>query len=250
MKAMGIDLGGSGFRIGVFDTSTGELLHPLHHQSHASSTAPEDVLPSLVQAIEGLGWSGPIGLGFPGAIEASQPTTAPNLGEAWLAVDVGAALRRFHGGDFAMLNDADAVALAEARHGGGHAGHACVLTLTVGTGLGTTVHQNGTMVPNLEYGRLPHPSESGCLEEHLSGAARTRHGWSLEEWASRFQEGLTHLETMVQPGRIILYGGIMEHWNTIHPLLETDAELVAAVLTDTAGPLGAALAAVDALHPL
>jgi len=55
---------------------------------------------------------------------------------------------------------------------------------------------------------------------------------------------------MVQPGRIILYGGIMEHWNTIHPLLETDAELVAAVLTDTAGPLGAALAAVDALHPL
>jgi polyphosphate glucokinase len=247
---MGIDLGGSGFRIGVFEASTGELLCPLVHHKHASSTAPNDVLPAVVQAIEALDWSGPIGLGFPGAVEAFQPTTAPNLGDAWLAFDVAAALHRFHGGRFAMINDADAVALAEAQHGGGHGGHACVLSLTIGTGLGTTVHRNGLMVPNLEYGRLPHPSLDGCLEEHLSGAARTRHGWSLEEWAARFQEGLSHLEAMVQPGRIVLYGGIMEHWETIRPLLKTDAELVPAVLTDTAGPLGAALAATGSAHPL
>ena len=247
---MGIDLGGSGFRIGVFDTSTGALLHPLRHYNHSASTDPADVLPALVSAIEGLGWTGPIGLGFPGAVDASRPTTAPNLGAAWVGKDVGAALNQFHGGAFAMLNDADAVAVAEAAHGVGHGEHDCVLTLTVGTGLGTTVHREGTMIPNLEYGRLPHPRLEGCLEEHLSGAARTRHGWGLQTWASHFQEGLIYLEEMVQPGRIVLYGGIMEHWSRIQPLLSTEAELVAAVLTQTAGPLGAALSAVGAAQPL
>ena len=247
---MGIDLGGSGFRIGIFDTSTGALLHPLRHYNHSASTDPADVLPALVSAIEGLGWTGPIGLGFPGAVDASRPTTAPNLGAAWVGKDVGATLNQFHGGAFAMLNDADAVAVAEAAHGVGHGEHDCVLTLTVGTGLGTTVHREGTMIPNLEYGRLPHPRLEGCLEEHLSGAARTRHGWGLQTWASHFQEGLIYLEEMVQPGRIVLYGGIMEHWSSIQPLLSTDAELVAAVLTQTAGPLGAALSAVGSAQPL
>ncbi len=250
MKAMGIDLGGSGFRIGVFDTTTGELLLPLSHHHHGASTAPSDVLPALFQAIEHVDWAGPIGLGFPGAVEASTPITAPNLGSAWLDVDLREALHPFHGGQFAMLNDADAVALAEARCGAGHGGHACVLTLTVGTGLGTTVHQNGVMIPNLEYGRLPHPTLGGCLEEHLSGAARSRHGWDLENWASRFQEGLTYLEGMVQPDRIVLYGGIMEHWGSIQPLLDTKAELVVAVLAETAGPLGAALAVASVTQPL
>ena len=250
MIAMGIDLGGSGFRIGLFDTVTGELIGPLRHEHHGSSSAPSEVLPALVQAVADFGWTGPIGLGFPGAVEASKPITAPNLGEAWLEVDIGAALRQFHEGRFAMLNDADAVAVAEARHGRGDGGHACVLTLTVGTGLGTTVHRNGELIPNLEYGRLPHPTRDGCLEEHLSGSARARFGWSLEHWASRFQEGLTYLEGKVQPARIVLYGGIMEHWQDIQPHLETEAELVVAQLVETAGPLGAALAAAQAAHPL
>lgn len=250
MKALGIDLGGSGFRLGVFDTRTGTLEGPLHACRHGSSTAPNEVLPSLVQAIEGLGWRGPIGLGFPGAVEASKPITAPNLGDAWLETEIASVLHNFHGGHFSMLNDADAVAVAEERFGAGHDEHSCVLTLTIGTGLGTTVHQNGALLPNLEYGRLPHPSREGCLEHHLSGAARTQHGWTLEQWAVRFQEGLTYLEQKVRPTRIILYGGLMEHWERIQPLLKTEAELVPSLLADTAGPLGAALFAASHVHPL
>ncbi|DAC58678.1 MAG TPA: ROK family protein, partial [Candidatus Poseidoniales archaeon] len=41
---MGIDLGGSGFRIGVFDTTTGALQGELERHQHASSTAPDAVL--------------------------------------------------------------------------------------------------------------------------------------------------------------------------------------------------------------
>ena len=57
------------------------------------------------------------------------------------------------------------------------------------------------------------------------------------------------MEDKIKPGRIILYGGIMEHWETIQLLLSADAELVSATLVETAGPLGAALAAVQ-IQPL
>ena len=242
---MGIDVGGSGFRIGVFDTVSGELIGPLHQHRHGVSTGPADVLVAVREAIEGLQWNGPIGLGFPGAVEMNRPITAPNLGQDWIGVDVAKHLEALHGGRFAMLNDADAVALAEATHGVGHDGAACVLTLTIGTGLGTTVHRDGRLVPNLEHGRLPHPTRGGHLEEHLSGRARTQENLSLELWAKRFQEGLSFLEQRIQPDRIILYGGLMEHWDEIRPLLSAKAELVAATLRETAGPLGAAMAAHD-----
>ena len=245
MNVLGIDVGGSGFRIGVFETGSGTLIGSLNQYHHGSSTDPDEVLKALAAAIEEVQWTGPIGLGFPGAVEANRPTTAPNLGKDWIGVDVAGYLEAYHGGKFTMLNDADAVAMAEAEHGVGHGDATCVLTLTIGTGLGTTLHRNGRLLPNLEYGRWPHPTRDGCLEQFLSGRARMKEQLSLESWALRFQEGLTYLEGRIHPDRIILYGGLMEHWDELRPLLSTQAELMVAALSETAGPLGAAMAAHD-----
>ena len=188
-------------------------------------------------------------MGFPGAVEAHSPITAPNLGQAWTSTDVKARLAPFHKGRFAMLNDADAVAEAERRFGAGHADASCVLTLTVGTGLGTTLHQNGRLVPNLEYGRWPHPSRPGMLEEHLSGRARTAEGLSLEQWAVRFQEACRTSNLDFDPTGLCCTAasGALD---ALRSMLTTNAETVPAALTDTAGPLGAALAAVSAPHAL
>ena len=61
-----------------------------------------------------------------------------------------------------MVNDADAVATAEAVHGAGHGKAACVLTLTIGTGLGTTLHQDGVGgQPRVRPMASPH--ETGVL---------------------------------------------------------------------------------------
>ena len=250
MRSLGVDLGGSGFRLGVFDTSSGRLEGYLERHAHAESTEPEAVLSALEAAIDAIGWEGPIGLGFPGAINDHRPVTAPNLGEAWTRTDVKTRLEPFHKGRFAMLNDADAVAEAERIFGAGHAQAACVLTLTIGTGLGTTLHRDGAMIANLEYGRWPHPHRPGLLEEHLSGRARTLAGQSLAQWATLFQEGLSYLESRLEPDRIVLYGGIMEHWDELEPMLTTTAETVPALLKETAGPLGAALAAVSGIQAL
>lgn len=239
MRALGIDLGGSGFRLGVFDTVTGALVGNFIEQQHEDVSDPARVQASMAKAIQVLEWRGPIGIGFPGVVVNDVVETAPNLGDAWIGTDFSS-LHPFHEGQVSILNDADAVALGELYFGVGHQGHDKVLTLTIGTGLGTTVHENGTLVPNLEYGRLPHPTRGGLLEEHLSGRARREANLSLEQWAGRFQEGLDALERLVEPGLIVLYGGIMEHWSSIKPLLSTRAMLLPARLNRTAGPLGAA----------
>jgi polyphosphate glucokinase len=241
MQAMGVDLGGSGFRLGVFDLTTGTLQGELVEHVHEGDLHPETVLSALAAAIETSGWSGAIGLGFPGAVSGNAALTAPNLGEEWVGYPVSAALQHLHNGRFAMLNDADAIAMAERLFGYGHDGFQRILTLTVGTGLGTTVHENGTMIPNLEYGRLPHPTRQGVLEAHLSGRARREEGLSLKAWSKRFQEGLNFLEGMLEPDLILVYGGIVEHWSTFSPHLSTRAVLQPARLRFTAGPLGAAL---------
>lgn len=244
MLSLGVDIGGSGFRMGVFDLESGDLVGSLKSVEYITSPHPDAVLSMMVDELEEKGWNGPIGIGFPGVVANNAVRTAPNLGDAWIGVDIQETLRAYHNGQFHMLNDADAVAVGEQKFGHGHEGHTCVLTLTIGTGLGTTVHQHGTLVPNLEFGQDPHPTREGVLEAHLSGRARKRGGWSLETWCERFQEGLDHLEQRIQPSLILLYGGIMEHWDVIKDHLTTVATLAPATLQSTAGPLGAAWFAV------
>lgn len=237
---MGIDLGGSGFRVGLFDVQTGQMHGEVVTRRHQGGLSPSEVLPVLHEVLSSFAWKGPIGMGFPGAVEDNRIRTAPNLGSAWCSVSMAEELSPYHDGRFALINDADAVAIGEATFGHGHEGHACVLTLTVGTGLGTTVHREGVLEANLELGQLPHPTRGGVLEEHLSGRARQELQLSIPAWCERFQEGLTFLEQRLEPTLIIVYGGIVEHWNEIAPLLNTQAELVPARLLSTAGPLGAA----------
>ncbi|MCH1461047.1 MAG: ROK family protein [Candidatus Poseidonia sp.] len=245
MLSMGIDIGGSGFRMGVFDTRTGALQGEFRQHRYQAPITPHSLLGRLRQSLEEENWSGPLGIGFPGAVEAGRILTAPNLGAEWIGVDFFEELKSHHHGGFAIMNDADAVGLAEYRMGAGRGEAGTLLTITIGTGIGTTIHHNGTMTPNLEYGRNPHPRLEGCLEQHISAAARSRHQWSLEQWAERFQEGLVYFENLLNPDSIILYGGIMEHWSDISPHLATSVPLKPARFTETAGALGAALGAIE-----
>ena len=175
MNALGIDVGGSGFRIGVFNVATGALVGELERHAHGESTEPEIVLSAVRSALEAINWHGPIGMGFPGAVEDGRPITAPNLGEAWVGCDIGASLQHYHDGRFALINDADAVAVAERQYGAGHGKAARVLTLTVGTGLGTTLHEDGTLVPWVD--RPQGPPTFPEREEIKTVLARIETSW-------------------------------------------------------------------------
>lgn len=248
-EMLGIDLGGSGFRVGVFDSVSGMSIGDFIQMNHGDSRHPDAVIPAICSVLDTLQWNGPIGLGFPGVVEGRDLLSAPNIGREWLDAAVVQTLEQCCGGPVTLVNDADAVAIAEVQFGAGHGENGTLLTLTIGTGLGTTVHENGTLIPNLEYGLSPHPTREGTLEDHVSGRARRVFNLTLIEWAERFQEVLDHLCEQLTPNRIVLYGGIMEHWDELKSLIRAPCLLQPAIHTDTAGALGAAFCSTESSEP-
>ena len=93
MQAIGIDVGGSGCRLAVVNTATGEVEGAVVRLEHDLQTSAQDVLVALRAALDGFP-SLPVGLGFPGRVDGSTVRTAPNLRSTWPGTDVAEALDR------------------------------------------------------------------------------------------------------------------------------------------------------------
>ncbi len=241
MRAIGIDVGGSGCRLAVVDTATGRMEGEAVRLHHDLDTSAHDILEALRGALVQFPPL-PVGLGFPGRVHGTRVRTAPNLRSTWPGTDMAEALGR---PDLVLLNDADAAAVAEQRLGAAADEDGTVLMITVGTGLGSGVHHGHRLVPGFELGLLPHPTRGGVLEAHASGRARHLEGLDLATWATRFNEALYVMEGAVDANLIVVGGGLTEHWDDVVGHLEATAPLRKATLGADAGLIGAALAAVD-----
>ena len=241
MRAIGIDVGGSGCRLAVVNTVTGEVEGNVVRLDHDLDTSAQEILEALRRALDSFPPL-PVGLGFPGRVDGTTVRAAPNLRSTWPGTDVAEALGR---PDLVLLNDADAAAVAEQRLGAAAGEDGTVLVITVGTGLGSGVHHAGRLVPGFELGLLPHPTRGGVLETHASGRARTLEALDLPTWSSRFNEALAVMEQAVDASLIVVGGGLTEHWDTFSPLLKASAPLRKATFGADAGLIGAAIAAAD-----
>lgn len=85
-------------------------------------------------------------------------------------------------------------------------------------------------------------SEAG---EGVSREARQEQGLSWQEYADRLSEYLARLDELVAADLVILGGGGSEDSEQFLPLLRTRARVVAATLENSAGMVGAALAAAS-----
>ena len=239
MKAIGVDVGGSGCRLAVVNVHTGRIEGDVERLSHDVNTPAEPILDALRTALNRMP-DLPVGLGFPGRVHGTTVRTAPNLRSTWPGTDLAGHLAR---PDLVVLNDADAAAVAEVRLGSAADEAGTVLTVTVGTGLGSGLHRNGRLVPGCEFGLLPHPTRGDVLETHASGRARDVEGLDLAAWADRFNEALAVMETAVDADLIVVGGGITEHWEAFETRLRANAAVRKARFGPDAGVIGAALMA-------
>ncbi len=144
-----------------------------------------------------------------------------------------------------VLNDADAAGLAETTHGAGRGQEGVVLVLTFGTGIGSALFVDGTLVPNTELGHLELRGKDA--ERRASSAAKERHGLSWGQWAGRVDEYLDLVEMLFSPQLIVIGGGGSRKHEKFLPLLrERGARVVPAELRNDAGIVGAAMAAARA----
>ncbi len=243
MEILGIDIGGSGIKGAPVNIVRGTLTHDrlrIPTPSHGRPSDVADVVRILADAFE---WNGPIGLTMPGRVKQGVMHTAANIDDRWIGVDASALFTRATGCAATVLNDADAAGVAEMAFGAGRQAKGIILMLTFGTGIGSALFVDGTLVPNTELGHLE--LQSGTAEGYAAASVRKREKLSWRSWARRVQEYLAHVEFLFAPDLIIVGGGVSRPKKVpkFMPHLTTSARLVPAQLQNEAGIIGAACAA-------
>ena len=240
-RVMGLDIGGSGVKAAVVDVARGELVSERVRIKTPRPATPEAVLAVAARIRQKLGWDGPVGCGFPGTLRSGRIYAAPNLDPSWVGCRLAKRLRKSLGVDrVAIGNDADAAGLAEVRMGAGHGMPGTVVVITLGTGIGTAVFNNGVLLPGTELGHLEIDGREA--ESVASEAGKKRNGWSWKRWGREVDRYLAHLEYLLHVDLFIVGGGASKKADKFFPALTTvDCEVVAARMGNLAGIVGAAL---------
>ncbi|MER6911459.1 polyphosphate--glucose phosphotransferase [Streptomyces sp. NPDC000594] len=245
MNLFGVDIGGSGIKGAPVDLDRGDLTQERHKVLTPHPATPEAVADGVAEVVGHFGWSGPVGITFPGVVTGGVTRTAANVDKGWVDRDAASLLsQRLGGVEVTLLNDADAAGVAEMTFGAGRGRKGTVMMLTLGTGIGSALFIDGRLVPNTELGHLElHGHEA---EKHASTKAKEDQELSWTHWARRVQKYLAHLEMLFSPELFIIGGGVSRKADKFLPHIEgVRAEIVPAELQNNAGIVGAAMAAAS-----
>ncbi|MGA9360792.1 MAG: ROK family protein [Mycobacterium sp.] len=247
-RGFGIDVGGSGIKGGIVDLDTGQLIGDRIKLLTPQPATPPAVAKTIAEVVNGFGWTGPLGVTYPGVVTHGVVQTAANVDKAWIGTNVRDVISsELNGQDVTVLNDADAAGLAEERYGAGKGNSGLVIMLTFGTGIGSAVIHNGTLIPNTEFGHLEVGGKEA--EQLAASSVKERNDWSYEKWAKQVTRVLIAIETVMWPDLFIAGGGISRKADKWVPLLENRTPVVPAALQNTAGIVGAAMASTtDVTH--
>ncbi len=193
---LAIDIGGSHIKASVLDHAGAMIAAPVHVRTPSTPQA-------LLRAIQGIARMLPafdrISAGFPGYVRHGRVHTAPNLGtERWAGFQLDRALARRLKKPARVLNDADVQGLGaiEGR------GLECVLTL--GTGIGSSLFRDGSLLPHLELGQHP-IAKNKTYDQYLGNAAAEKKGKRV--WNRRLRKTIEVVRTLVNFDRLYLGGG-------------------------------------------
>jgi polyphosphate glucokinase len=241
MQVLGIDIGGSGIKGAPVDTETGNLLAERIRIKTPRDAEPQPVADVVAEIAKAFRWNGPIGIGFPAPIKAGVAMMAANISDKWIGTNADDLFTKTTGCDCTMINDADAAGLAEMRFGAGRNQMGTVIMLTLGTGIGTAIFNEGHLLPNTEFGHLEMRGRDA--EHRVSDAARERDLLTWKKYAKRLNRYLKEMEKLFWPDLFIVGGGISKEANKYLPMLHIRTPIVPAQLLNQAGIVGAALAA-------
>jgi len=244
MQILGIDIGGSGIKGAPVDLACGRLATERVRISTPQPATPTAVVGTIKELVSQFNWQGAVGIGFPAAIKQETVMTAANIDSSWIGTSASTYMSQEVGCPIHLINDVDAAGYCEMAFGAGKDHKGVVIVVAAGTGIGTAIFTNGTLLPNTELGHLRMYGDSA--EKYASNATRKNAGISVEEWAARFGEYMRYVEGLFWPDLFILGGGISKKFDDFVHALNIKTPVVAAQHQNNAGIVGAALAAKDA----
>jgi polyphosphate glucokinase len=237
---IGVDVGGSGIKVGAVDVDSGDLLGERLRVDTPQPSTPDAVAHAIKGLVDQHEVGGPIGVGIPVVVRNGWVSTANNIDKTWIGVNAFDVLEPVIGREVKLINDADAAAVAEARYGAAKGIPGKVLVLTFGTGIGSGLVIDGRLVPNIEAGQLELEGVRPAERRYSAKARRSENlGW--EEWGQRAREFVTLANQVFNPDLIVIGGGISKYWEEYSDQLTFgDVVTVPAALGNDAGIVGAA----------
>jgi len=186
---VGIDLGGTFFKVGLVDSQSGRILKKIERETKVEE-GRETVVERMAQAVreitEGYNYLG-VGVGSPGSIDHDKGIVrfSPNFPD-WVDFELGGKLASLLNKPVFVENDANAFVLGEKWFGAGR-GHENIVALTLGTGVGGGVISHGILITGKDgigtelghvivepNGPLCGCGNYGCLEALASATAIKR----------------------------------------------------------------------------
>lgn len=242
--AIGIDIGGTGIKGALVDAKSGELLSDRIRMETPEGGRPDDMAAVVSSILKDLNASKdtPVGICFPAVVQNGVAKSAANVSSEWIGYDADAHFTRALKRPVHMLNDADAAGFAEAKFGAAKKQKGLSILTTLGTGIGTALLYNGTLIPNSELGHLP--LHGASAEKYAAFSVKEREELSWFDWAARLQEYYVLLEKLLVPDLFIVGGGVSKEHEEFLPLLKLATPIVPAELKNAAGIIGAAALAL------
>jgi polyphosphate glucokinase len=244
-RAFGIDIGGTGIKGAIVDTRTGELVTKRTRILTPKPSTPDAVAEVVAKLVSDAGWHGPVGATFPAVIQHGVARSAANVDPSWIGTDVDACFTKATGlaTDVFVLNDADAAGIAEARFGAAKGVAGVVILLTFGTGIGSALLFDGTLVPNTELGHLE--LDGHDAEKRAAASVREETKMSYKDWSKRVDKYMKHVERLFTPDLFVVGGGVSKDAEKWVPRLTLATPVKPAELLNDAGIVGAAIAAAE-----
>ena len=195
---LAIDIGGTGLKAGLLDAAGGFVGERARVDTPHPSP-PDVVVDTLVKLVKGLNGFDRVSVGFPGVVRGGRVLTAPNLGtKEWQGFDLAGALHQHFGKPVRLLNDATVQGL------GVIAGHGLECVITLGTGFGFALYQDGRLAPHLELSQHIIRGRK-TYDEYLGVEALRQVG--KRRWLRRVQKMLVQLRTLVNFDVLYIGGG-------------------------------------------
>lgn len=197
-KILSIDIGGSRIKGTILDLQ-GNMLLDYQRISTPKFAGPENVMQGIVELTGNLKPFTKVAIGFPGYVRGGVVYTAPNLGtNKWrkfhLSEELGAILNT----PVRVVNDADLQGLGVAT------GKGLEMVITLGTGFGSALLMDGTLLPHLEIGQHPFTRKK-TYDQFIGNTAMEDVG--PDKWNKRFQKVLSVLKTVFNYDHLFISGG-------------------------------------------
>jgi polyphosphate glucokinase len=199
---LAIDIGGTHLKAGVLTTEGRMVAGPARVITPHPST-PDSVVSALAELVAPLAPFQRISVGFPGVVRGGGVLTAPNLGTpAWREFALARALSERLHAPTRLANDATVQGL------GVIAGSGLECVITLGTGMGFAVFEEGRPGPHLELSQHP-VRGSKTYDQYIGNAARKDVG--RKRWNRRVRKAVGFIATLTDFDVLYIGGGNSRH---------------------------------------